>query len=30
MDAIMALPAWDDWVTGAHAEPWQIEKYNAI
>jgi glutathione S-transferase len=30
MDAIQALPAWQDWIAGAHAEPWVIEKYDAI
>jgi glutathione S-transferase len=27
MDAMMALPAWQDWSTQAHAETWIIEKY---
>ncbi len=30
MDAMMSLPAWRDWSVGAHAEPWRIEKYEAI
>jgi glutathione S-transferase len=30
MEAMMALPAWRDWVAGAQAEPWRIEKYDAI
>jgi glutathione S-transferase len=27
MDAMMALPAWQDWSTQAQAETWIIEKY---
>ena len=27
MDAMMALPAWKEWVADAEAEPWRIEKY---
>ena len=30
MEAIMALPAWKAWIEGARAEPWFIEKYEAI
>jgi glutathione S-transferase len=30
MNRMMALPAWHEWVAGAEAEPWQIEKYNTI
>ncbi len=30
MEAMMALPAWREWVAGAEAEPWKIEKYEAI
>ncbi len=30
MDAIMALPAWKAWIADAEAEPWRIEKYEAI
>lgn len=30
MDAIMGLPAWKAWMEGGHAEPWFIEKYEAI
>jgi glutathione S-transferase len=27
MDAIMTLPAWQEWSTQAQAEPWTIDKY---
>lgn len=27
MDAVMALPAWEEWVAGALAEPWVIEDF---
>jgi glutathione S-transferase len=27
MDAMMALPAWQDWSAQAQAEPWIIDKY---
>ena len=30
MDAIMALPAWKAWIANAQAEPWRIERYEAI
>jgi glutathione S-transferase len=30
MEAIMALPAWKAWIAGAEAEPWRIERYEAI
>jgi glutathione S-transferase len=30
MDAVMALPAWRAWVADAEAEPWRIEKYEAV
>ncbi len=30
MDAIMALPAWKAWINDAEAEPWRIERYEAI
>ncbi|MGB8277814.1 MAG: glutathione S-transferase family protein [Methylovirgula sp.] len=30
MDAVMALPAWQDWQTGAEAEVWRIAKYEEI
>jgi glutathione S-transferase len=30
MDAIMALPAWKAWIADAEAEPWAIEKYEAL
>jgi glutathione S-transferase len=30
MEATMALPAWKAWIAGAEAEPWRIEKYEAI
>ncbi len=30
MDAMMALPAWKAWIAGAEAEPWRIEKYEAM
>lgn len=29
MDAMMALPAWQNWSTEAEAEPWTIGKYEA-
>jgi glutathione S-transferase len=30
MEAVMALPAWKAWIAGAEAEPWRIERYEAI
>jgi glutathione S-transferase len=30
MDAVMTLPAFKDWQTGADAEPWHIARYDAI
>jgi glutathione S-transferase len=30
MEAMMSLPAWREWVAGAEAEPWHIDKYDAI
>jgi len=30
MEAVMALPAWKAWIADAHAEPWRIERYDAI
>jgi glutathione S-transferase len=30
METIMALPAWKAWIADAHAEPWRIERYDAI
>ncbi len=30
MAAMMALPAWTQWVEGARAEPWFIDRYEAI
>ena len=30
METIMALRAWKAWIAGAEAEPWQIERYDAI
>ena len=30
MDATMALPAWKAWVADAEAEPWRIERYDAV
>jgi len=30
MEAMMALPAWKAWIADAEAEPWRIEKYEAI
>jgi glutathione S-transferase len=30
METIMALPTWKAWIADAHAEPWQIERYEAI
>ncbi|MGH6835388.1 MAG: glutathione S-transferase family protein [Methylocella sp.] len=29
MDAMMALPAWQEWRAQAEAEPWTIDKYEA-
>src|SRR6202042_1599415 len=29
-EAIMALPAWNAWIADADAEPWRIERYDAI
>jgi glutathione S-transferase len=30
MDAVMALPAWKAWIAEGEAEPWRIEKYEAV
>ena len=30
MEAVMALPAWTEWAEGAAAEPWFLDKYEAI
>ena len=30
MDAIMALPAWQQWTREAAAEPWHVERYENI
>ena len=30
METIMALPTWKAWIADAHAEPWRIERYEAI
>ena len=30
MDTIMALPAWKAWIAAAEAEPWRIERYDAL
>ena len=30
MEAVMALPAWQAWIAGARAEPWVIDRYEAI
>ena len=30
MEALMALPAWQAWIAGAEAEPWRIERYEAV
>ncbi|UDL95049.1 glutathione S-transferase family protein [Lichenihabitans sp. PAMC28606] len=30
MEAMMALPAWQAWLEGAKAEPWFLDKYEAI
>jgi glutathione S-transferase len=30
MEAVMALPAWKAWIADANAEPWRIERYDAI
>lgn len=30
MEAMMALPAWKAWIAAAEAEPWRIERYDAI
>ncbi len=30
MDAILALPAWQDWIADAKREPWFLGKYEAI
>jgi glutathione S-transferase len=30
MDAMMALPAWKAWIADAEAEPWRIERYEAV
>ena len=30
MEAMMALPAWKAWIADAEAEPWRIERYEAL
>ena len=30
MEAIMALPAWKAWIAEGEAEPWRIERYEAV
>jgi glutathione S-transferase len=30
MEAVAALPAWKAWIADAQAEPWRIERYEAI
>jgi glutathione S-transferase len=30
METIMALPVWKAWIADAHAEPWRIERYDAL
>jgi glutathione S-transferase len=30
METIMATPAWKAWIAAAEAEPWRIERYDAI
>lgn len=30
IEAVMALPAWKQWIAGAKSEPWRIERYEAI
>jgi glutathione S-transferase len=30
MGTVMALPTWKAWIADAHAEPWRIERYDAI
>jgi glutathione S-transferase len=30
METIMALRAWKAWIADAEAEPWRIERYEAI
>ncbi len=30
METIMTLPAWKAWIAAAEAEPWRIERYDAI
>ena len=30
MAAMMALPAWKAWIADAEAEPWRIERYEAV
>jgi glutathione S-transferase len=30
MEAIIALPAWKAWIADAEAEPWRLDKYEAI
>jgi glutathione S-transferase len=30
MDTMMSLPAWKAWIADARAEPWRIERYDAI
>ena len=30
MDAIMGLPAWKAWIADGEAEPWALEKYDAL
>jgi glutathione S-transferase len=29
-ETIMSLPVWKAWIADAHAEPWRIERYDAI
>ena len=30
LNAVMALPAWSAWISGAEAEPWRNAEYDAI
>jgi glutathione S-transferase len=30
MDAIMRLPAWKAWISGAQSEPWRIDSYDRV
>jgi glutathione S-transferase len=30
METVMALPTWKAWIADAQAEPWKIERYDAI